>query len=468
MFIDSHAHLTSKEFDGDREEAIRRAIDAGVDFIVNPGTDLEDSRRAVELAEKHPQIYAAVGFHPHEAKKADERSLQEIEDLSRHPKVVAIGEIGLDFYYDYSPRDVQESVLKAQLAMARRTNLPVVIHTRDSHARTVEIVREALGAGPAWRSERATPNSRYPVPKGVFHCFSGNLDEAWEVIRMGFAISFPGVVTFKKAERTSDVAAQVSAEHLLLETDSPYLAPVPLRGRRNEPANIPLIGARVAELQHLSLDDIARATNYGAYRLFGIGKVGEPRFTYTLRDSLYVNLTIRCDADCVFCDRKGDAIIKGHNLRIEREPTTEEVIREIVDPRDYAEIVFCGYGEPTIRLDEIKEISRWVKDHGGKTRINTDGHGSVINKRNIVPELIGLIDAVSISLNATDAERYGDLMQIDGRRFFPAMIEFARECVKHLPKVIMTIVDLQGVDGEKARKLVEEDIGATFQTRPYF
>jgi TatD DNase family protein len=468
MFIDSHAHLTSKEFDDDRTEAIGRAIDAGVDFIVNPGTDLEDSRKAVELAEKHPQIYAAVGFHPHEAKKADERSLQEIEDLSRHPKVVAIGEIGLDFYYDYSPRDVQERVLKAQLAIARRTNLPVVIHTRDSHARTVGIVQEALAEDPGWRSQRATPDSRYPVPKGVFHCFSGNLGEAWEVIRMGFAISFPGVVTFKKAERASEVAAQVSAEHLLLETDSPYLAPVPLRGRRNEPANVPLIAARVAELQRLSLEDIARATSYGAFRLFGIGTVGAPRFTYTLRDSLYVNLTIRCDADCLFCDRKGDAIIKGHNLRIEREPTAEEVIRDIGDPRKFAEIVFCGYGEPTIRLDEIKEISRWVKDHGGNTRLNTDGHGSIINKRNIVPELVGLVDAVSISLNATDAERYGELMQIDGRRFFPAMIEFARECVKHLPKVIMTIVDLQGVDSEKARKLVEEDIGATFQTRPYF
>ncbi len=468
MFIDSHAHLTSKEFDGDREEAIRRAIDAGVDFIVNPGTNLEDSRRAVELAEKHPQIYAAVGFHPHEAKQADGRSLREIEDLSRHPKVVAIGEIGLDFYYDYAPRDVQERVLKAQLAIARRTNLPVVIHTRDSHPQTVAIIQEALAAGPEWRSQRTTPYSRTAFPKGVFHCFSGDLGQAWEVIRMGFAISFPGVVTFKKAERASEVSAQVSAEHLLLETDSPYLAPAPLRGNRNEPANLPLIAARVAELQHLSVEDIARATNYGAHRLFGIGKVGEPRFTYTLRDSLYVNLTIRCDADCVFCDRKGDAVIKGHNLRIEREPTAEEVIREIGDPRKYGEIVYCGYGEPTIRLEEIKKISRWVKDHSGRTRINTDGHGSVINKRNIVPELVGLIDAVSISLNATDAERYGDLMQIDGQRFFPAMIEFARECVKHLPKVIMTIVDLQGVDREKARKLVEEEIGATFQTRPYF
>jgi TatD DNase family protein len=187
-----------------------------------------------------------------------------------------------------------------------------------------------------------------------------------------------------------------------------------------------------------------------------------------LRNALYINLTIRCNADCVFCDRKGEAVIKGHNLRITREPTVEEVIREIGDPTKYDEIVFCGYGEPTIRLDAVKEISKWVKEHGGKTRLNTDGHGNVINKRNIVPELVGLLDAVSISLNTTDPKQYGELMQIDGERFFRAMVEFAKESVKVIPKVVMTIVDLNEVDEQKARRFVEEEIGATFSIRPYF
>lgn len=468
MFIDSHAHVTSPQFDHDRDEVIRRALDAGVEYIVNPGSDLEDSRKAVELSDTYTNVYACVGFHPHDAKKADEKSLQEIEELSKHPKVVAIGEIGLDFHYDFSPRNVQEQVFRAQIEIAQRRDLPIVIHTRESNNETVKIVEEAVASRPDWRRKFISPFSRFPAPKGVFHCFSGDPQMAWRAINMGFNISLPGIVTFKNAGLASVVASEVSAEHFLLETDSPYLAPVPHRGKRNEPAHIPLIAAKIAELQRLSVEDVARATNYGVYKLFGIGQPEQPQFVYKLRNSLYINLTIRCNADCVFCDRKGDAVIKGHNLRIEREPSSQEVIDAIGDPMRYDEIVFCGYGEPTIRLDAMKEVSKWVKERGGKTRLNTDGHGSVINKRNIVPELVGLIDAVSISLNTTDPRLYGELMRINGERFFSAMIEFAREAVKHFPMVVMTIVDLDEVDKEKAKTFVEDDIGATFLTRPYF
>jgi TatD DNase family protein len=285
---------------------------------------------------------------------------------------------------------------------------------------------------------------------------------------MGFYVSFPGILTFKNAGGTREVAGSVSLEHFLIETDSPYMTPVPHRGKRNEPAHVNLIAAKLAELQRLSVTDVARATSYGAHRLFGIGEPPEPQFTYTLRDALYVNLTTRCNADCVFCDRKGEAIIKGQSLRLEREPTPEEVIQRIGDPKRYSEIVFCGYGEPTIRLDAVKEISRWVKDRGGKTRLNTDGHGSLINKRNIVPELAPLLDAVSISLNSPDPQQYGALMRIDGEKHFDAMIDFAKECVAAFPLVMMTVVDLEDVNVEKARKLVEEEIGATFMRRPYF
>jgi len=467
-FIDSHAHLTSEQFKNDRDEVIRRAVDAGVRYIVNPGTDLEDSKRAIELAEKHEGMYACVGFHPHEAKKADDRSLQQIEDLSKHPKVVAIGEIGLDFHYDFSPRDVQERVFKSQIEIAQRRNLPIVIHTRESIEETVMIVEGSISATQQWRSQLATEHSRYPAPRGVFHCFSGDATTAWKVVSMGFFVSLPGVVTFKNAGLAAEVAARVSVEHLMLETDSPYLAPVPHRGKRNEPANIPLIAAKIAELQGLSVEDVARATNFSAFKLFGIGEMPPPAFVYKLRNSLYINLTIRCNADCTFCDRKGEAVIKGHNLRIEDEPDAQEVIREIGDPTRYDEIVFCGYGEPTIRLDVMKDVARSVKEHGGRTRLNTDGHGSVINKRNIVPELAGLIDSVSISLNSPDARQYGELMRVDPVVYFPAMVAFAKEAVKTFPRVVMTIVDMQDVDKEKARRLIEGEIGATFQERPYF
>jgi TatD DNase family protein len=468
MFIDSHAHITSDQFSADREEVIKRALDAQVHCIINPATDLDDSKRAIELAERHDCVFVCVGFHPHDARKADEKSLMEIEELSKHPKVVAIGEIGLDYHYDFSPREKQVEVFKAQIEIAQRRNLPIVIHTRESIDDTIRVVEESLNANPTWRADSSQPDSRYAAPKGVFHCFSGDLSLARKVIDMGFYISFPGVLTFKNPGESVRVASGISCEHFLLETDSPYLAPMPLRGQRNESKNVPLIAEKLAALQHLTLEDIARVTNYNVHKLFGIGKSDEPKFTYQLKNSLYINLTIRCDADCVFCDRKGEAVIKGHNLRITREPSSAEVIAEIGDPTKYDEIVFCGYGEPTIRLNAIKEVAGWVKKRGGKTRINTDGHGSIINKRNIVPELVGLIDAVSISLNSTDPQQYGELMRINGATFFPAMIEFAKESVRLLPRVAMTVVDIDVVDKEKARKLVEEEIGAVFQTRPFF
>lgn len=274
MFIDSHAHLTSKQFDDDRDEAVQRALDAGVEYIINPGTDVEDSKRAIELSEKHTNVYACVGFHPHDAKKADDRSLQEIEELSNHHKVVAIGEIGLDFHYDFSPRDIQEAVFKAQIQIAQRRNLPIVIHTRESIQETVALVEEAIAQQPLWRSQLVTQHSPYPAPKGVFHCFSGDAALACKIVNMGFYVSLPGVVTFKNAGLAAEVASNVSVEHFLLETDSPYLAPAPHRGKRNEPANIPLIASKIAELQNLTVEDTARATNYSAFKLFGIGEVG--------------------------------------------------------------------------------------------------------------------------------------------------------------------------------------------------
>ncbi len=467
-FVDSHSHLTSPQFDVDRDEVLQRAEEAGVGLIINPGSNLDDSRRAVELAERHTMVYAAVGFHPHDARLADDAGLAAIEELSTHPRVVAIGEIGLDFHYDYSPRDVQQRVFSAQLEIAQRRDLPVIIHTRESLEPTIAAVLDSIQRAPGWRNVAAETNGRTPGPRGVFHCYPGDVPTASKLVENGFYVSLPGILTFKKPGLALAVASGISAEHLLLETDSPYLTPVPYRGQRNEPAYLPLIASRLADAQGLTIDDIARTTTYNVYRLFGIGDKPDPRFTYTLKNSLYINLTIRCNADCVFCDRKGEAVVKGHNLKIEREPSAEEVLQEIGDPTRYAEIVFCGYGEPTIRLDTLKVVAQGVKKKGGRTRLNTDGHGNVINKRNIVPELVGLIDAVSISLNSTDPAQYGALMRLDGARFFPAMLEFAKEAVRLLPRVVLTIVDLAEVDEARARTFVEQEVGAVFSKRPFF
>ncbi|MEE9224780.1 MAG: TatD family hydrolase [Bacteroidota bacterium] len=467
MYIDSHAHLNAPEFLDDLAEVVERAKQAGVESIIVPGTDVESSRKAVELADRFSAVYACVGIHPHDASKADGQFLQEIEELSAHPKVVAIGEIGLDFFKNFSPRGAQVEALKNQLDIARRRNLPIVVHNRDAHAELLDIMEETIRAGGSWRSNLTTPYSRFPALKGVFHAFSGDAAMAWKLINMGFYVSIPGTITFKNSS-VRQVVQEVSVEHWLLETDSPYLTPVPFRGKRNEPSYLAFIAKRLAEIRSLSVEDVSRTTNYNIFKLFGIGEPEPPKIAYTLNDTLYLNITIRCNADCVFCDRKGEAVIKGHNLRIEREPTSQEVIEAIGDPTRYSEIAFCGYGEPTIRLDVIKEVARWVKGCGGKVRLNTDGHGNVINRRNIVPELVGLVDSVSISLNSIDPKQYGELMRIDGQRFFSAMVKFAKECVRHFPEVVMTIVDLCEVEQEKARRFVEQEIGAKFKVRPFF
>ncbi len=276
MFVDSHAHLFFKDFNDDLDDVLQRARDAGVEYIVNPGTDLETSRQSIELAEKYDMIYACVGFHPHDASKADSSALQEIEKLSNHPKVVAIGEIGLDYHYNFSPPEKQREVFSVQIDIAQRRDLPIVIHSREAEPDTLRIVEEKVNSKPDWRKNLLRDHDRFPSPKGVFHCFPGDAQMAWKVINWGFYISIPGPVTFgskpNKPNSMIDVVMNVSAEHILLETDSPYLTPAPNRGKRNEPSNIPFIAKKISELQGLSVEDIGRASSLGVQKLFGIGK----------------------------------------------------------------------------------------------------------------------------------------------------------------------------------------------------
>ena len=203
--------------------------------------------------------------------------------------------------------------------------------------------------------------------------------------------------------------------------------------------------------------------------MFGIGSKPNTSFTYQIGKNLYINVTNRCNADCVFCDRKGEAVVSGYNLKMSKneEPAAEVYIKEIGDPKNYNEIVFCGFGEPTIRWDVVKQIAKYVKQNGGRTRLDTDGHGSFINKRDIAPELKDLIDIVSISLNASDPKKYSELMRVDPR-MFNEVITFAKEAKNYVEKVVMTAVMLDHVEIDKVRQIIEEKIGAEFRGREYF
>jgi TatD DNase family protein len=452
MFIDTHTHLFLPNFNGEVNEVIQRAKDSGVDYMIVPATDLATAAEAIKLAEKHDIIYAAVGVHPHDTQEWNDDLLVHLDKLAKHEKVVAIGEIGLDYYYDFSPREKQLHAFEAQIKLALNNNLPIIVHNREADDDTLEIMRKYKDTG----------------LRAQFHCFAGSINDARELIEMGHFISFTGNITYSKADNLRKVLSRVDTENLLLETDSPFMSPKPYRGKRNEPSYINLVAEKIAEVHHLSVEDIARTTSYNTFKLFGVGVKPALSFTYQIGNSLYINVTNRCNADCVFCDRKGEAMIKGYNLKMQKseEPPASVYIDEIGDPSRYKEIVFCGYGEPTIRFDVIKEVAKYVKENGGSTRINTDGHGNFINKRDITPELEGLIDTVSISLNSVDAEQYAKLMRVD-EKMHSEMLDFARKAKGHT-HVVMSIVGLSEVDSEKARKFVTEELGVDFREREYF
>jgi TatD DNase family protein len=273
MYVDSHAHIDGPEFDADRDEIIERALAAGVTTILNVGTGDPHSgafERAVALAEARREIYCAIGVHPHDAKLFDGAAEQRLIELAkRSARVVAWGEIGLDYHYDHSPRNVQREVFRRQLRIARSLNLPVVIHSREANDDTISILREELsgtGISPVSHAQDARATSR----AGVLHCFGGSLTMAQQAIELGFYISFAGNLTFKKATDLQDVARVLPVDRLLVETDCPYLTPVPFRGKRNEPARVVETAKFLAELKGLALEEIGRATAENFEKLFGV------------------------------------------------------------------------------------------------------------------------------------------------------------------------------------------------------
>jgi len=252
MLIDSHAHLEMKEFDNDRNDVIERAKSAGLDFIVTVGTNLRLSRKAVALARQHESIYATIGIHPHDVGKIDNKTYDELKELACEKKVVAYGEIGLDYFRNLSPQALQIEKFGEQLQLAKELNLPIVIHARQAHDQSLQMVKSS------------------GIHRGVFHCFSGDYEMAKQCLDWGFYLSVPGVVTFNKSKTMQDVVKKVPLSSLLLETDCPYLTPDPYRGKRNEPAYIVHTAKKVAEIKGLSWEEVANVTAQNTLDLFQI------------------------------------------------------------------------------------------------------------------------------------------------------------------------------------------------------
>lgn len=260
--IDTHTHLHGKEFAEDIEEVLARSRESGVERVVLVGVDPADTRRALEVARQHAgQIFVVAGVHPHEANIWNDAVREQVRELLREPEVVAIGEIGLDYHYDFSPREEQRRAFVEQLELSRELNMPVVIHCREAYQELIGVLREFYGGS---RGDLAKP-------RGVLHCYFGSLDQAREAAELGYLLGVGGSCTFKKAEELHEVVRQAPLEQLVLETDAPYMTPVPHRGKRNESSFVPLVAARVAELKGLAAEDVARVTTENAKRLYRMG-----------------------------------------------------------------------------------------------------------------------------------------------------------------------------------------------------
>ena len=292
---------------------------------------------------------------------------------------------------------------------------------------------------------------------------------ARKVLRLGFSLSIPGTVTFPNSLVQQEVVRRIPLEKILLETDCPYLAPEPFRGKRNEPAYIRHTAEKVASLKGLTFEDVARITSVNAKLLFNIGEeIPRGKIVYPIRHSLYLNITNRCSNRCTFCAKNASYRVKGHDLELDREPSAGEIIQAIGDPSPYKEIVFCGFGEPLLRLDVVKAVAGELKRKGARVRVDTDGQANLVYGRNILPELLGLVDALSVSLNAENAEKYHLLCRSRfGEEGFRGVLEFIREAKKVIPEVVATVVDMPGVDVVACRKLAEEELGIKFKLRTY-
>lgn len=254
MFIDTHAHLFFPNFNGELDQVLERAQDAGVTKIIVPGTDLATSALAVELAGKYQQIYAAVGIHPHDTKEWDDSLIEKIRELASSEKVVAIGEIGLDYYYDFSPKKKQQNAFEKQIELAIELNKPIIVHNRESNTDVMNTIKKYSAQN----------------LKAQFHCFAGSLNDALQLIELGHFISFPGNITFKKMDTLRNIMGGINLDSLLLETDSPFMTPEPYRGKRNEPSYVKLVAEKVAEVQNKSIEEVAQKTTENTKKLFGI------------------------------------------------------------------------------------------------------------------------------------------------------------------------------------------------------
>ena len=463
MIVDTHAHLQTAEFADDWPEVVERARAADVRVIITVGTGVDSSQGALELANREEGIYAAVGMHPNELADAPSDWPERIRALARHPKVKAIGETGMDLYRKRTPEGLQREALVKHLEIARELGLPVILHSRAAGKEVLDVIESFAGGAQT---------------RGVMHCFTGHEPEMRRAVKAGLHISFAGPLTYPISRKNREIVKKVPDTRVLVETDSPYLGAQPVKHRRNEPTYLRYVATKVAEMRRISPRDANRITTLNADDLFGLGVADrEPKIAYGIRSFLYLNITNRCTNRCTFCPRNYEEdsgegtesayLVKGHDLRLEREPTAEELIAAMGLIEPYREIVFCGLGEPTVRLHCLPQVARHIPGHGQRVRLDTNGLGSLHHGRSIIADLAEVVDVVSVSLNASTGEEYAKLCRPEkGESAFEAVIGFIKEAREHVPEVVATAVGAPGVDVAGVKRLAKE-LGVRFRIRKH-
>jgi TatD DNase family protein len=455
IFSDSHAHLTFSDFSEDLDDVMQHCSTSNIGYVNTISTKLSEVRSLLEICARFPNVYTSAGIHPHNAEDAEDASVEAIVAAARGDKVVAIGETGFDFHYNFSSHERQELVFRNHVRAAIALNLPVIVHTREAEKATIQVMEEE-GA---------------ETCGGVIHCFTGSKELAQWALDLGFYISFSGILTFKSAKELHQIAASIPLDRILIETDAPYLAPVPYRGKRNEPSYVAKVAEKIAELKGISLEEVAFATTENYKKLFRIDQ--EHRETkpevlaYPIGKGLYINLTRGCTLHCEFCPKWSKPIVHDYDLTLNHNPTAKEIIQAMGDFSGYEEIVFCGFGEPTLRLEVLLEVAAHVKKSGSQqVRINTDGLANLVYRRDITPRFNGLIDSISISLNAQDEATYNRHCRPAMPESYSALLDFISLVKAHVPDVVATAVDgLEGVDIEACRQIAEEKMAVKFRRR---
>ena len=456
FLADTHAHLEHDDFAADVEAVVSRARAAAVRYIVVPACAAADAPRALELARRLDGVYFAAGLHPNCGLRLDEREAAGIRKALQQGKAeglaVAVGECGLDYHYLALPRAEQLELLRWHLALARELELPIILHQREAE----EDMRRALD------------EAGVPPRGGVLHCFSAGRDYYEWARGRGLRVSFTGNLTFDaKARKRRGVFADLELATTMLETDAPYMTPAPHRGKRNEPAYLPLVAEALSARAGAGLQDVYAETTLAARRFFGLPPDFGGAIAYRLRNSLYLNVTNRCPNECRFCIRERAPGVGGHDLRLHMEPSAAEVLAAIGDPAAYDEVVFCGYGEPTLRWEVVKEVARAVKKAGGAVRLNTNGSANLTQGRDVTAEMAGVFDKVSVSVNAPDAADYERLCRpAFGPRTWPALEEFVAGAKGSVGTVVVTAVAAPGVDATAVENLAHR-WGVGFRLRRY-